>query len=109
MENARKNKLIGHSLDAKITLFCPDELKIFLEGYKGELSAIFIVSAVDTLPASAVSKEPTALKSDEIEGLFISVSQALGKKCERCWNYNESVGDNNEHLTVCKRCIGNLK
>jgi len=109
LENARKNKLIGHSLDAKITLFCPDELKIVLEGYKGELSAIFIVSAVDTLPASAVSKEPNFLKSDEVEGLFISVSQALGKKCERCWNYNESVGDNNEHPTVCERCIGNLK
>lgn len=109
LETSRKNKLIGHSLDAKITLFCPDELKILLEGYKGELSAIFIVSAVDTLPASAVSKEPNALKSDVVEGLFISVSQALGKKCERCWNYNESVGDNNEHPTVCERCIGNLK
>ncbi|MBI5750316.1 MAG: class I tRNA ligase family protein, partial [Nitrospinae bacterium] len=108
LETARKNKLIGHSLDAKITLLCPPELKIFLEEYKEELNSIFIVSSVDILPASAFSLQPSALKSDEIEGLFLSVSQALGKKCERCWNYNESVGENNEHPTVCNRCIGNL-
>ncbi|MBI3600150.1 MAG: class I tRNA ligase family protein, partial [Nitrospinae bacterium] len=109
LEIARKDKLIGHSLDAKVSLFCPPELKGFLEDYKNELNSIFIVSAVDILPVSALRLQSSALKSDEIEGLFVAVTQASGKKCERCWNYSETVGENNEHPMVCNRCIGNLK
>jgi isoleucyl-tRNA synthetase len=25
-------------------------------------------------------------------------------KCERCWNYRESVGRDAEHPTLCERC-----
>jgi len=107
LETARKNKLIGHSLDAKVSLFCPHELKAFLEEYRGELNALFIVSAVEILDNKNITE--SALKSDGIEGLFISISQASGKKCERCWNYSETVGKNAEHPAVCNRCVDNLR
>ena len=36
--------------------------------------------------------------------LSFSVEKADGAKCERCWCYSETVGENSEHPTLCKRC-----
>ena len=107
LENARKDRLIGHSLDARVSIFCRSELKGFLDGYKEELNSIFIVSDVAIYSDKEIPG--TAIKSDETEGLFISISQASGKKCERCWNYSETVGGNTEHPSICGRCVDNLR
>ena len=29
---------------------------------------------------------------------------ATGKKCERCWVHETSVGSDSEHPTICQRC-----
>ena len=34
----------------------------------------------------------------------VVVFPAGGKKCERCWKYEESVGQTEEHSTLCGRC-----
>ncbi len=34
----------------------------------------------------------------------VAVFPAEGKKCERCWKYEESVGQKKEHITLCGRC-----
>jgi len=47
-------------------------------------------------------------KSAEIEGLVVGVEKARGGKCERCWIYEESVGSDANHPTVCARCLPNL-
>lgn len=39
--------------------------------------------------------------SGEIE---VSVEKASGEKCERCWCISESVGQDPDHPTLCKRC-----
>jgi len=39
-----------------------------------------------------------------VEGLQVEVGKAEGEKCERCWNYATSVGESDEHPTVCRRC-----
>jgi isoleucyl-tRNA synthetase len=33
------------------------------------------------------------------------VLRAEGEKCERCWNYDVTVGRHEEHRTICQRCI----
>lgn len=38
----------------------------------------------------------------------ISVSESKDKKCERCWQYVPSVGQNSKYPTLCCRCVGNL-
>ena len=38
------------------------------------------------------------------DGIAIAVSQAEGEKCERCWIYSDTVGEDEEHDTLCKRC-----
>ena len=37
------------------------------------------------------------------------VLRAAGLKCERCWNYRDSVGKNKEHPALCHRCTDVLK
>ena len=44
----------------------------------------------------------------ELLGGTITVSKALGRKCERCWKYDMAVGKNPDHPDVCARCAGVL-
>lgn len=106
LEMARKDRLIGHSLEAQVDIFADHELYTFLKGAEGELPSFYIVSYVDIQEGPA----PTdSFVSNEIEGLKVMISRARGGKCERCWNYSESAGRYGEHPAVCSRCIKVLK
>ena len=39
----------------------------------------------------------------------VLVTKATGKKCERCWMYSETVGEDKENPEICHRCSQNLK
>jgi isoleucyl-tRNA synthetase len=93
LEEARKEKVIGLSLDAQVHLHLPEKVFSFLECYEKDLKSIFIVSSV-TLHQTKDEKEVRAI-----------VSRAEGKKCERCWNHDVSVGHHPEHQAICQRCV----
>jgi len=95
LEEARKEKKIGLSLDAQVHLYLPEKDYSFLQSYEKELKSIFIVSSV-------------SLHREE-KGIRIEVDRADGAKCERCWNYDTSVGKDLEHPSACKRCIEALR
>jgi isoleucyl-tRNA synthetase len=38
----------------------------------------------------------------------IGVTKADGEKCDRCWNYSPTVGQNSEQPAICDRCIDAL-
>ena len=38
----------------------------------------------------------------------IIVKPMTEKKCERCWQYVDSVGKDSNYPTLCCRCVGNL-
>jgi isoleucyl-tRNA synthetase len=105
LEEARTRKLIGHPLDAAVTLSVnPESFKI-LEPYAGDLRFILIVSQAD------LTQEPLgeqAFESDEIEGLSIEVAPSQGGKCERCWTHSPSVGSHEDFSTLCDRCMNVL-
>ena len=106
LELARRDKVIGHSLDASVNIAAPEELAAFIEGFQPELNRIFIVSkavVVGAQVAEAGEGEPT-LASEQIEGLKLWVSSAPGEKCERCWNYDEATGSNDKGHAICPRC-----
>ncbi|UCD84165.1 MAG: isoleucine--tRNA ligase [Deltaproteobacteria bacterium] len=105
LEQARQQKLIGSSLEAKINIQSPKKLLPFLKEYLQELPALFIVSQV-TL---ADDSDKEGYVSQEIEGLKIQVLPAEGQKCERCWNYSSSVGTDKDHPLICERCLRVLK
>ncbi len=105
IETARKNKVVGHPLDARVELYAPDKLRQFMAERREDLKALNIVSQVNILENDNLED---AYESSEFEGLKIGVSKAAGAKCNRCWIYSETVGADTGHPTICGRCIGNL-
>ena len=104
LEQQRREKVIGSSLEARVVLNVVPALHGFLQAYENELPALFIVSQVVIRPAENPSGE-IHLGSDEALGMSVNVVKAEGEKCERCWNYRASVGSAPEHPTLCDRCI----
>jgi isoleucyl-tRNA synthetase len=97
LEEARKERKIGLSLDAQVHLYVPEMVFQFLQPFQKDLKSIFIVSSVTLHPAISSTKDEKEVK--------VEVLRADGKKCERCWNYDVSVGDHPEHRTICHRCV----
>jgi isoleucyl-tRNA synthetase len=105
IEQARKEKVIGHSLDARITIVAPEKMRALFTQHLEDLRALLIVSQLQLADEMEITKP---YKSEEIKGLFVGVEKARGVKCERCWIYEESVGSDANHPTVCGRCLPKL-
>ena len=84
------------------TLGCEGELYDFLKSVEKELTTAFIVSAVE------IVNTPSGDFAGDVEGLKVTISKADGEKCERCWTFSNTVGQDIEpvsytHLDVYKR------
>lgn len=108
LEEARKEKAIGNSLEAEVDLYLAKEWYEFLLPVQDDLATLFIVSAVRIHEESAGVPEGVFI-SEEIEGVKVKVAPSAHGKCERCWNYSSTVGTNEEHPTICARCADILK
>ena len=89
LEEARNEKQIGSSLEAKVVLTTDTATTRFLLDYYDQLRYLFIVSQVEVHEGD----------TQEVE-----ITRADGEKCERCWNYSTRVGEFAEYPTVCERC-----
>ncbi|MDI6799303.1 MAG: isoleucine--tRNA ligase [Actinomycetota bacterium] len=104
LEAARTAKLIGNSLEAEVSLYVNPNMKDFLIAYEDILAMIFIVSSVKI--HSSTDDIPSEAKlSEETSGAYILVTKAFGQKCERCWNFRKNVGEDQNHLGICSRCL----
>ncbi len=101
LEDARVKKIVGHSLDAVVTLYADDDLYDRLYPYKDDLRSIFIVSKTHLIKGE---KPDGAFECHDVHGLAIKVDSAEGDKCERCWVHDISVGTDLEQPTICSRC-----
>jgi isoleucyl-tRNA synthetase len=103
LEIARREKIIGHPLEAEVLLLVKGDLRDFLSLEWQTLKEISIVSAltgVEEFPEVGLAP----FVSDEVPGLSLMVRPAGGGKCERCWTRSTTVGDHGEHTTLCDRC-----
>ncbi len=118
LEQARAAKAIGSSLEAKLLLFIADaELRSQLEAlnpadslsgnHVDELRYLFITSQVELLDLS--DRLIDAKYTTQAEALGISVVDAEGEKCDRCWNYSTHVGESKEHPLLCERCVSAIE
>ncbi|MEH2367055.1 isoleucine--tRNA ligase [Nostoc sp.] len=114
LEQARIEKLIGSSLEAKALIHIPDKqlsdaIKAF-NPVKGngidELRYLLLTSQVELLDSAEGLQglEYTA----QTEDWGIGVVKADGQKCDRCWNYSTHVGESAEHPLICERCVAAL-
>ena len=100
LEEARASKLIGKSLDAKVTIYASDaEIYSTFAGFAEELKTVFIVSATELVNGSA----PEGVFSDTESGIGVKVETASGHKCDRCWAFSEE-GEMTEDGFICQRC-----
>lgn len=106
IERAREEDLVGNSLQASVTLHAEaDDLAGFLEKNLQALPQLFIVSEVMLTQTPPKGSAPGV----DLPGLHSAVEKCAHPKCERCWNYRESVGKNSDHPAICARCVEQLK
>lgn len=94
LEDARNEKRIGSSLEAKVILNADKDTTMFLMDVYEQLRYIFIVSQVEV---------------HESDSFGVKIEKADGEKCERCWNYSTRVGEFEKYPTVCERCFAALE
>ncbi len=101
LEIARADKLVGKSLEAKITLYVKDaEMKALLDAFGDELKTVFIVSGVKVTDADA----PAGAHTEGLSGVGVLVEGADGCKCDRCWSYSTEGDSTEDGGFLCARC-----
>ena len=98
LEQRRKEKVIGNSLGARVTLAASGPRGRLLEQYRPLLPTLFIVSDVAL----------TTQTPEGPDGLRIEVDKAPGVKCERCWRYVPAIRTEPELAGLCDRCADAL-
>jgi len=100
LELARRDKVIGHSLEAEVLVAADGELGEFLAANWGTLQSVAIVSGIELVEALP---EPGVV-SPELPELSVLIRPARGEKCERCWLRSEELGRDPGHPGLCPRC-----
>ena len=101
LELARAEKLVGKSLEAKITLYTKDaDMLALLRGFGKELNTVFIVSGVTLSEGDA----PEAAHTEGTSGVGVLVEPADGCKCDRCWSFSTEGEHDADGGFLCARC-----
>jgi isoleucyl-tRNA synthetase len=100
LEIARRDKLIGASLEASPTLYVEEE---------GDLALFETVPLPDIAITSGArivhgSAPETAFRLADVPGAGVVFARAEGAKCARCWMVLEEVGSHAAHPDLCNRC-----
>ena len=109
LEKARADKRIGKALEAKVILSAKGESKAVVEKIESmNLSELFIVS--QCLIAEDEDDDAEAVKGIGAanSGLSISVKEAPGVKCPRCWMHSEAADPKTELCPRCAAVVANL-
>jgi isoleucyl-tRNA synthetase len=96
LEQARKEKVIGGSLEASVTLWIDDPQHERLTKYRDFLPVLFIVSEINFVKGRGQAPAD-ALKGQSFP-VTILVEKSAGHKCPRCWIYT------NTEKELCPRC-----
>ena len=95
LEEKRKNKVIGNSLGARVSISASGPTAALLKEYETHLPMLFIVSELTLM------LRPT----DGPDELRVEVEKASGVKCSRCWRFVSSVRSEPDWAGICDRCV----
>ena len=107
LELARTEKRIGKPLDASVVLHASGEASAVLESVRSmNLSELFIVSnclfSDEDVPGAVVGS------GSAFPGLTVSVREAEGAKCPRCWIHSEQADPETGLCPRCSRVVASL-
>ena len=101
LELARAEKMIGKSLDAKVTVYTTDdEAYNTLAAFQSELATTYITSQAYVVKGEA----PEGAFTETQTGIAVKVEAADGHKCARCWSYSENGEIDADGDFLCDRC-----
>jgi isoleucyl-tRNA synthetase len=107
LEEKRGKGEIGSSFEAKIILLTNDGFRYkYLDSLKEVLPEVFKVSQVAINKREAIAEGKI---SSAYQDVTIIAGKADGKKCVRCWNYSNSLGQSRTHPLICERCLRAIK
>ncbi|MFT5235544.1 MAG: isoleucyl-tRNA synthetase [Shewanella sp.] len=106
IEQARREKHIGGSLEAEITLYADEALSSVLATLGDELRFVLLTSKTQIVELSAA---PADAIVTELSSLKLGLHKAETEKCERCWHHRADVGQIATHPTLCTRCVTNIE
>ena len=93
IEALRAEGKVGASLQAEIGLSLPPADHALIASLGADAKFVFITSV---------------LALAQGEAMRVEVRPSAAPKCERCWHYSPSVGEDADHPTLCGRCVSNL-
>ena len=101
LENARASKLIGKSLDAKVTVYTEDKEQYeLLSSFAKELATVYIVSGASVV----CGKAPESAYTETESGIAVVVELADGEKCDRCWAHSTEGEHTEDGGFICAKC-----
>ncbi|MBF0284966.1 MAG: isoleucine--tRNA ligase [Magnetococcales bacterium] len=101
LEKDRAEKKVGSFMEATLAFYVEPELQSFLESF-ADPAKLMIVGQATVLPLASAPEGGQA--SLEVAGLTVVTGRAAGRKCLRCWNWDENVGRHEDHPELCPRC-----
>lgn len=101
LEEARAEKVIGKSLEAVVTIKANNEKVAALLAEVPYLHQLLIVSHVELVEKLEAGKT--------FEHVTLKINKHEGELCQRCWVISDTVGEDNEHPTLCTRCATVVK
>jgi isoleucyl-tRNA synthetase len=105
LELARAEKLIGKSLDAKVTVYTEDAAAYdLLSSFASDLATVYITSHAEVVNGAA----PEGAIVGEDGRIAVVVAPADGCKCDRCWSFS-TEGRESEDGFLCAKCLVNLE
>jgi isoleucyl-tRNA synthetase len=94
IEEQRAQSLLGSGLQAELDIVASGKVYKSLNRLGDDLKFVFITSRVGV---------------QQKEGdVSVNATPSTFTKCERCWHYRADVGTDQQHPTICGRCISNL-
>ncbi|MGP5430677.1 isoleucine--tRNA ligase [Enterococcus malodoratus] len=100
LEEARNEKVIGKSLEAKVTIYPNEQVAAMLTALDADLAQLLIVSP----DSFSISKEETPENAMVFDDVAILVEKADGEVCDRCRQMRTTVGEDEKLPTLCASC-----
>lgn len=100
LEIDRREKRIGSSLQATVTVYVADET--FVAAFAGVNLAEIAITSDAEIKVGAAPDGAFAL--DDVPGVFVVTALADGHKCARCWQVLPEVGSVAGVDDLCQRC-----
>lgn len=99
LEEARNSKLIGKSLEAKVTIYANVELIALMNKLDSDIGQLLIVSG---FMLEDISNAPE--NADKYNDMSVLVEKADGNVCQRCRMTKVDVGNDVDLPNLCQRC-----